>query len=305
MSHQSRADRAEAGRVTARSFAMIAIAAALISDCRCWGGSGRAAGAPRVFARRGDVYLPGDLPGRRDHPGQHRHPAGHELRQDLEAAERRQLRLGAGHHCGLDDVRRRHDDGQRGAGPADLPGAAGAVRQSLRDPDRVDGSGHLSERLEAAPDERRDSSASARRASPSTCRSRSTPATTAERITFASGATVWSKQGSLTFPNRKEFVLRALAGQVMTVAIVSPKNLANFAITGVSDGQPYKRLENERSLLHDHTAQNAGLPDRGCGSERRCAVRAVDRGCAAAVNYYNTFIAVAPSSRHASRSRRT
>jgi hypothetical protein len=69
--------------------------------------------------------------------------------------------------------------------------------------------------------------------------------TTAERITFASGATVWSKQGSITAPNRKEYVLRALAGQVMTVAIVSPKNVANFAITGVSDGQPYKRLENE------------------------------------------------------------
>ena len=69
--------------------------------------------------------------------------------------------------------------------------------------------------------------------------------TTAERITFASGATVWSRQGSLTFPNQKEFVLRALAGQVMTVAVVSPKNLANFAITGLSDGQPYKRLENE------------------------------------------------------------
>ena len=67
----------------------------------------------------------------------------------------------------------------------------------------------------------------------------------AERITFASGATVWYRQGSLTFPNRKEFVLRALAGQVMTVAVVSPKNLANFAITGLSDGQPYKRLENE------------------------------------------------------------
>jgi hypothetical protein len=69
--------------------------------------------------------------------------------------------------------------------------------------------------------------------------------TTAERITFASGATVWSKQGSITFPTRKEYLLRASAGQVMTVAIVSPKNVANFAITGVTDGQPYKRLENE------------------------------------------------------------
>jgi hypothetical protein len=72
-----------------------------------------------------------------------------------------------------------------------------------------------------------------------------TATSNAERITFASGATVWSRQGSLTVPNRKEFVLRALAGQVMTVAVVSPKNLANFAITGLSDGQPYKRLENE------------------------------------------------------------
>ena len=31
----------------------------------------------------------------------------------------------------------------------------------------------------------------------------------------------------------------------MTVTVVSPKNLANFALTGLSDGQPYKRLENE------------------------------------------------------------
>lgn len=69
--------------------------------------------------------------------------------------------------------------------------------------------------------------------------------TTSERITFASGATVWAKQSSLTFPTRKEFLLRALAGQAMSVAIVSPKNVANFAITGVTDGQPYKRLENE------------------------------------------------------------
>ena len=68
---------------------------------------------------------------------------------------------------------------------------------------------------------------------------------TAERITFAAGSTVWYRQSSITAPNRKEFLLKALAGQVMTVAIVSPKNVANFAIVGVTDGQPYKRLENE------------------------------------------------------------
>jgi hypothetical protein len=70
-------------------------------------------------------------------------------------------------------------------------------------------------------------------------------ATGPQRINFARGATVWSVQSSITAPNRKEYVLRALAGQTMTVAVVSANNVANFAVTGVTDGQPYKRLENE------------------------------------------------------------
>ena len=155
MSHQSRVYRAKAGRGMGRSLAMIAIAAAVIMVV----GVGAAAAAPmegRVFLPDAvHVHLPGDLPGRCDHPGQHRHPAGYELCQDLEAAERRQLRLGAGHHGGLDDVRRRHDDGQRGACAAHLPGVAGAIRQPLRNLDRADSGGHVSERLEATPDERR------------------------------------------------------------------------------------------------------------------------------------------------------
>ena len=119
-------------------------------------------------------------------------------------------------------------------------------------------------------------------------------ASTAERITFASGATVWSKQGSLTFPNRKEFLLRALAGQVMTVAIVSPEEPGQLRDHGRQRRPAVQTVGERKSLLHIHAAQNAGLPDRGCGSERRCAVCAVDRGCAAAMNYCNTFIAVAP-----------
>jgi hypothetical protein len=42
-----------------------------------------------------------------------------------------------------------------------------------------------------------------------------------------------------------QYLLRALAGQEMTVQISSPGGLANFAITGAGDGQPYKRLVNE------------------------------------------------------------
>jgi hypothetical protein len=47
------------------------------------------------------------------------------------------------------------------------------------------------------------------------------------------------------FPQRKNYVFRARAGQLATLAIVSTSNNANFMIQGLSDGQPYKRLELE------------------------------------------------------------
>jgi hypothetical protein len=75
----------------------------------------------------------------------------------------------------------------------------------------------------------------------------SSPAVTPSpvRITFPPGAVSTSAQGSVTFPDRNEYILRALAGQEMTVEIISADGLANFAVQGVSDGQPLKRLENE------------------------------------------------------------
>ena len=51
--------------------------------------------------------------------------------------------------------------------------------------------------------------------------------------------------GTVNPSARDEYVLKALAGQQMTVEIDSAGDAANFAITGVSDGQPYKRLVNE------------------------------------------------------------
>lgn len=73
-----------------------------------------------------------------------------------------------------------------------------------------------------------------------------TPTTAApERIQFAPGATSATVTGHVEFPVRKEYVLRALIGQQMTVAISSTGNLANFAVQGVTDGQPLKRVENE------------------------------------------------------------
>lgn len=66
-----------------------------------------------------------------------------------------------------------------------------------------------------------------------------------ERIQFAPGAVAAFVSGKVQFPNRNEYLLRANAGQQMTLEIVSPGNLANFTVTGVNDGQLYKRLENE------------------------------------------------------------
>jgi hypothetical protein len=68
---------------------------------------------------------------------------------------------------------------------------------------------------------------------------------TGERIQFAPGATTASVSGRVTFPARRSYLIRARGGQHMTLAIVSANEKANFMIQGVSDGVPYKRLENE------------------------------------------------------------
>jgi murein DD-endopeptidase MepM/ murein hydrolase activator NlpD len=65
------------------------------------------------------------------------------------------------------------------------------------------------------------------------------------RIQFAPGATSATVTGTVEFPLRDEYLVRALAGQQMTVTISSPGDVANFAVQGVDDGQPYKRLESE------------------------------------------------------------
>lgn len=65
------------------------------------------------------------------------------------------------------------------------------------------------------------------------------------RIQFAPGATSATINGHLAAGESIEYLAGAAAGQWAHVEIVSPNNVANFAITGTSDGQPYKRLVNE------------------------------------------------------------
>ena len=67
----------------------------------------------------------------------------------------------------------------------------------------------------------------------------------AERIQFAAGATSATRQGTVQFPVRKEYVLRALAGQMLYAQVNSTDGSVNFSLQGLSDGIPFKRLENE------------------------------------------------------------
>lgn len=69
----------------------------------------------------------------------------------------------------------------------------------------------------------------------------SQPSTT--RIQFQPGATSASVAGTVANNDRRCYVLRALAGQLMTVRAASAGNVVNFSIVG-ADGSPLKRIEN-------------------------------------------------------------
>jgi uncharacterized protein YgiM (DUF1202 family) len=71
------------------------------------------------------------------------------------------------------------------------------------------------------------------------------PNPSSTRIQFSPGETSTTLEGMLEPPQRNFYLFRAFAGQQATIEIVSEFNRANFAISGVSDGQPYKRVEDE------------------------------------------------------------
>lgn len=66
-----------------------------------------------------------------------------------------------------------------------------------------------------------------------------------ERIQFPPGETSITLEGMLAPPQRDYYLFRAFAGQRTTIEIVSESNRANVALSGMSDGQPYKRVEDE------------------------------------------------------------
>lgn len=70
----------------------------------------------------------------------------------------------------------------------------------------------------------------------------SAPGGSAERIQFAPGAFAHTLIGTVQGVNRKEYVLRARAGQTMDVQVLAVGEVS-FTLEGASDGQVYKRME--------------------------------------------------------------
>jgi hypothetical protein len=71
----------------------------------------------------------------------------------------------------------------------------------------------------------------------------SPPPAQGQRIQFPPGATVASLQDRVSDTGSRVYFVRALAGQTMRVSLTSANPEANFSIVGVTDGQPYKRVE--------------------------------------------------------------
>lgn len=65
------------------------------------------------------------------------------------------------------------------------------------------------------------------------------------RIVFELGAPTTTIEGHAREGASSEYLFTASAGQHAHIEIVSQNNVANFAIEGLEDGQPYKRVENE------------------------------------------------------------
>ena len=71
------------------------------------------------------------------------------------------------------------------------------------------------------------------------------------RITFAPGGISAMVNGRFTEPGRDDYVLRAMAGQLMTVNIDSPNNDVRLTLYGLEDGQPLSRADTGATYWHD------------------------------------------------------
>ena len=72
------------------------------------------------------------------------------------------------------------------------------------------------------------------------------------RIQFAPGTSTATITGQLAAGESVEYLAWAMAGQLAHIELTSANNVANFSLVGQSDGQPYKRVENENRFWDGH-----------------------------------------------------
>ncbi len=69
-----------------------------------------------------------------------------------------------------------------------------------------------------------------------------------ERIRFAPGATSTTVTGSVHPATLREYVFNAMGGQSIRIELISSDATGNFAIYGLGDGTPLKRLDNPNTV---------------------------------------------------------
>ena len=122
------------------------------------------------------------------------------------------------------------------------------------------------------------------------------------RISFAPGDISAVIQGRISEPGHDEYVLRAMAGQLMTVNIESPNNDVRLTLYGLDDGQPLSRADTGATYWRDTLAAtqdySISAVYNGPGSEYTLTVR-VDP-IPAASSGLDTTLQFAPGSDFAS-----
>jgi len=71
------------------------------------------------------------------------------------------------------------------------------------------------------------------------------------RIDVAAAASDTSVRGLLHAAQSRRYILHGQEGQLVTIALASNSGVANFSMTGIEDGQPYKQLLDESRHWQD------------------------------------------------------
>jgi hypothetical protein len=70
-----------------------------------------------------------------------------------------------------------------------------------------------------------------------------TPVAAPTRLLFAAGANSMTVNGTVAAPEQQRYLLRGVAGRTLQITLNAATKGTTFAIQGVTDGKPLKRLE--------------------------------------------------------------